>query len=127
MSDRTPQPDPRYLEPYREAVRAHGPRFEALLWRSETYPSTRCQVLAQAVRPKGRVVADLGAGRGDLLAYLNETQQSPLNYVGIEGISELAISAKERFPESAWIVADFVRDATLFERAALQRLAQHAR
>ena len=116
MADQPPQPDPRYLEPYREAVRAHGPRFEALLWRNETYQYTRFQVLAEAVRPKGRVVADLGAGRGDLLAYLNEMQQPPRTYVGVEGISELAESAKQRFPNSTWVIADFVRDATLFER-----------
>lgn len=110
------QPDPRYLEPYREAVRAHGPGFEALLWRSEAYQLKRFEVLAQVGRPKGTVLADLGAGRGDLLAYLRTIDQAPSRYVGVEGISELVEPARVRFPEAAWVITDFVRDTGLFER-----------
>ncbi len=110
------QPDPRYLEPYREAVRAHGPGFEALLWRSQEYQVKRFEVLAEVSRPKGRVLADLGAGRGDLLEYLRAVDQAPSKYIGVEGISELVEPAQKRFPESQWVVADFVSDRSLFER-----------
>ncbi|MEQ8843339.1 MAG: hypothetical protein RIB58_00680 [Phycisphaerales bacterium] len=116
MSEAPRQPDPRYLEPYREAVRLHGASFEALLWRNESYQKTRFEVLAQVARPKGRNVADLGAGQGDLLDYLRETDQAPQKYIGVEGISELAESGERRHPESVWVVADFVRDSSLFER-----------
>lgn len=110
------QPDPRYLEPYREAVRAHGPGFEALLWRSQEYQVKRFEIITEASRPKGRVLADLGAGRGDLLEYLQAVDQVPSRYVGVEGISELVEPARKRFPDSSWVIADFVSDKTLFER-----------
>ncbi|MEQ9096048.1 MAG: hypothetical protein RIE32_07270 [Phycisphaerales bacterium] len=116
MPSNTDQPDPRYLEPYREAVRAHGPGFEALLWRSQEYQVTRFKVLAEVCRPKGAVLADMGAGRGDLLEFLQAANQTPRTYVGVEGISELVEPARARFPGSAWEIADFVRDAGLFER-----------
>lgn len=110
------QPDPRYLEPYREAVRAHGPGFEALLWRSQEYQVKRFQILAEACRPTGRVLADLGAGRGDLLEYLQAVDQAPSGYVGVEGISELVEPAQKRFSDSSWVIADFVSDKGLFDR-----------
>ena len=110
------QPDPGYLEPYREAVHSFGPGFEALLWRNAAYQRTRFEVLAEVTRPKGRIVADVGAGLGDLFTYMNETDQAPLKYIGVEGIGELAESAKQKLPETTWLVADFVRDTKLFER-----------
>lgn len=110
------KPDPRYLEPYREAVRMHGPGFEALLWRSQEFQVKRFEVLAEVTRPKGRIMADLGAGRGDLLEYLKATDQTPLRYIGVEGIEELVEPARKRLPESQWIIADFVKDRDLFER-----------
>lgn len=116
MASNADQPDPRYLEPYREAVRTHGPGFEALLWRSQEYQVTRFKVLAEVCRPKGAVLADMGAGRGDLLGFLRAAEQEPKLYVGVEGISELVESVRERFPGSRWETADFVRDAGLFAR-----------
>jgi len=116
MTRETSQPDPRYLEPYREAVRAHGPGFEALLWRSQEYQVKRFEVLAEVCRPKGRVLADMGAGRGDLLEYLRVVDQEPSTYVGVEGISELVEPAQKRFPDSQWVIADFVSDKGLFDR-----------
>jgi phospholipid N-methyltransferase len=116
MKTDPPKPDPRYLEPYREAVRNHGPGFEALLWRSQEYQVKRFEVLAQVSRPKGKPIADMGAGRGDLLEYLRAVDQAPSKYVGVEGIFELVEPAQKRFPESPWLTADFVSDKTLFER-----------
>ena len=110
------KPDPQYLEPYREAVRSFGPGFEALLWRNQSYQRKRFEILAEITRPEGRVVADLGAGLGDMLAYLNESDQAPLQYIGVDGVAELIEQAKARFPESMWLIADFVRDRSLFDR-----------
>lgn len=114
MTTEPGQSDPRYLEPYREAVRMHGPGFEALLWRSHEFQRRRFEVLAEVARPKGRVLADLGAGRGDLLEYLKGIDQAPLRYVGVEGIGELVEPAQKRLPESQWVVTDFVKDRELF-------------
>ena len=116
MPKDAPKPDPQYLEPYREAVRSFGPGFEALLWRNQSYQVKRFEILAEIVRPKGRIVADLGAGLGDMLTYLTESDQAPLKYIGVEGIAELAEQAKTRFPESTWLTADFVGDRELFHR-----------
>ncbi|MFI4883068.1 MAG: class I SAM-dependent methyltransferase [Phycisphaerales bacterium JB064] len=116
MTTEPGQSDPRYLEPYREAVRMHGPGFEALLWRSHEYQRKRFEILAEVTRPKGRVVADLGAGRGDMLEYLKSIDQAPLRYIGVEGISELVEPAQKKLPESQWVVADFVKDRELFVR-----------
>jgi hypothetical protein len=116
MTTDPPKPDPRYLEPYREAVRMHGPGFEALLWRSEAYQRARFEVLAEVARPKGSVLADMGAGRGDLLDYLNAVGQAPARYVGVEGISELVEPARQRLAGSHWLIADFVSDKALFDR-----------
>lgn len=116
MSHPQSEPDPRYLAPYREAVRQHGPSFEALLWRSEAYQRMRFQVLMQATQPKGKALADLGAGMGGLLGYLVEQDRTPARYVGVEGLIELVEPARVAYPQAHWVVADFVRDAGLFER-----------
>lgn len=116
MATDSGQPDPRYLEPYREAVRTHGASFEALLWRSQEYQVKRFEVLANVCQPKGRVLADLGAGRGDLLEYLRAVDQTPSKYVGVEGIGELVQPARKRFPDTQWLIADFVSDKSLFDR-----------
>lgn len=112
------EPDPRYLAPYREAVRRHGPSFEALLWRSEAYQRARFEVLMQATRPKGKALADLGAGMGGLLGFLMERDQEPARYVGVEGVQELVEPARAKYPQAQWVVADFVRDTGLFDRLA---------
>lgn len=116
MSHPQGEPDPRYLAPYREAVRQHGPSFEALLWRSEAYQRVRFDVLMQATKPKGKALADLGAGMGGLLGYLIERDETPARYVGVEGLAELVEPARVQYPQAQWVVADFVRDAGLFER-----------
>ncbi len=116
MPKNTPKQDPQYLEPYREAVRSFGPGFEALLWRNQSFQVKRFEILAEVSKPKGRVVADLGAGLGDMLTYLNESDQAPKQYIGVEGITELAEQAQARFTESVWLTADFVGDRSLFAR-----------
>ncbi|MEO1008589.1 MAG: class I SAM-dependent methyltransferase [Planctomycetota bacterium] len=110
--------DPGYLEPYREAVRRHGPSFEALLWRNEEFQHARFAVLAEVARPGGRVVADLGCGRGDMLPALESSGHAPARYVGVEGIEELLAACRERYAKhetARWLAGDFVRDRTLFE------------
>ena len=55
--------DAGYLEPYREAVRDHGPRFEALLWKNAEAQVARFRAAAEMVDLTGKVVADLGLRR----------------------------------------------------------------
>ena len=43
--------------------------------------------------PTGKRLLDAGCGRADYLAYLIETGIFPANYVGIEGVDDLAAAA----------------------------------
>jgi len=105
-----------YLQPYQEAVRRHGPSFDALLWRNRDYQALRFRVLADATAPAGKRVADMGAGRGDLLDYLERAGRAPAAFVGVEGIAELLDDARRRHPAAHWLAADFVARRDLFER-----------
>lgn len=109
------------LAPYREAVAGGGPTFESLLWRNKDFQTTRFRVLTGLCGVGGRVVADLGCGRADLLALWRHEGAGERGYVGVEGVAELAAFCRERLERegfaSAWIEeADFAADRRLFDR-----------
>ncbi|MFG0307178.1 MAG: class I SAM-dependent methyltransferase [Phycisphaerales bacterium JB040] len=110
-----------YLDPYREAVSQVGARFEALLWKSAEAQAARFAAISQMCDPTGRVIADLGCGRADYASWMHGTGLEYGRYVGVEGVPELADSARERIgqesiPECEVQVADFVADEGLFAR-----------
>lgn len=110
-----------YLEPYRRAVREFGPGFESLLWNSEESQRARFGALAASVELADRTIADLGAGTGDLLAWLHGQGRAMRGYVAVEGVAELAERIRgrideEELPPSEVVEADFARDEHLFER-----------
>lgn len=106
--------EPEYLRPYRDAVDTLGVGFDALLWKSPEAQRKRFDVARRMVRLRGRVVADLGCGRGDFLVHLREADHTPSLYVGVEGIAELADDARTRLGDGTDIIeADFVADAHL--------------
>lgn len=114
-----PDAESPYLEPYREAVDAHGTGFEALLWRNREFQRTRFATMAQMASPSGRVLADLGCGRADLLAWLNDEGLDYDAYVGVEGIDELvrfcrARSIDEKLPGATFLHLDFAADPDVF-------------
>lgn len=120
MSTQEPTSDRPYLEPYEKATREMGAGFESQLWMSKDAQRTRFEVLAQVGRFKGRVVADLGCGVGDLPIFLHEhvRDQFPLSYIGIEGVEAMAVFARERIVESGvrnaiFDIGDFVADKSL--------------
>jgi len=109
-----------YLEPYEKATREMGAGFESQLWMSKDAQRTRFEVLTQVARFKGRVVADLGCGVGDLPLFLHEhaSDQFPKSYIGIEGVEAMAEHARSRIAEAGvdrtlFDVADFVADDSL--------------
>ncbi len=65
----------------------------------------RFEILAQASRPKGKVLADLGAGRGACSSTSQAVDQVPSKYVGVEGISEWS-NPHRNVPDSSWVTAD---------------------
>ncbi|MEZ6235010.1 MAG: class I SAM-dependent methyltransferase [Phycisphaerales bacterium] len=142
------QPDASYLRPYRDAVEAAGPVFEALLWHSRAYQQVRFKVMTDAIRGviaaghasrrpalDGRVVVDLGCGRGDYAAYLASEGIQIARYIGVEAVPELAVAARKTVAglrgqdaesdaeadealDATIIEADFAADPVLIERLA---------
>lgn len=115
----------KYLRPYRDAVRDFGTGFEALLWNSERMQRRRFEVFAEAIDLRGRTIADMGAGRADLLAFLVERGVSCRAYLGVEGVEQLrefcVARAKEHASEALWggalfPLADFVEEELIFQR-----------
>ena len=109
------------LDPYREAVEREGPTFDALLWRSPEYQRRRFEVIAQSLDLTGRVVADIGCGRADLLAFLHSLGVEYGGYVGVDGLIEMVEHSRTRagrdhLEEARFIHADFATDEQLFER-----------
>ena len=88
MPDRPTGSD--YLDPYREAVRDAGPRFESLLWKSPEAQQLRFDVIIDVCDLHGRVVVDLGAGLGDLAVRMHGRGIEYGRYIGVEGVPELA-------------------------------------
>ena len=114
--------DSGYLDPYRDAVRDLGASFGSLLWKNPEAQRTRFDVIIDACRLRGRVVADLGAGLGDLALRMHERNIEYGRYLAVEGVDELANAARERLasvPECVVVEGDFVADERLF--AALVR------
>lgn len=122
-------PPPDYLEPYREAVRDGGARFESLLWKSPAAQRRRFDVLIRSCRLRGRVIADLGSGLGDLALRMHERGVEYGRYLGVEGVGELASVSRTRLAGAGvaeWSVleADFVADAGLFARLVREHRAE---
>jgi len=111
--------DSKYLDPYRDAVRDGGPRFESLLWKNPDAQRLRFDVMIEVCDLHGRAIADLGAGLGDLALRMHERGVEYGRYIGVEGVPELADEGEKKLagvPECAWRTGDFVADAGLFKR-----------
>ena len=97
---------PAYLRPYSRAAHEYGAGFRALLWASRHTQELRFDAMLRLSDPKGLRVLDLGCGCGDLLDYLRSREASPSQYVGIEGVAELAEIASRRHAHI--VCADFI-------------------
>ena len=111
---------PEYLRPYEEAVEAHGPRFEALLWNRPETQLVRFEALVSMLELEGRTVADLGCGRADLAAFLRDRAVAYARYLGVEGVHELceacrARAQRESLPNCVFHERDFVADERAFD------------
>jgi SAM-dependent methyltransferase len=116
-------PGPAYLRPYARAARVHGRGFGTLLWQSAEGQAARFAVIAEFVDPARHVIADLGCGRADLLAFLVDSGRPPRGYIGVDGIPEMTAAAdafiRDRaIPYASALPADFVADPGIFETLA---------
>lgn len=110
-----------YLDPYRKAVAGFGASFEALLWNSREAQRARFAAIIDTVDPAGRIIADMGCGRADLLAMMAREAIPYAGYVGVEAIDELLEFSRQRagqehFEEAEFIAGDFASDPGLFDR-----------
>ncbi len=106
---------PDYLAPYHEAVREHGPTFRATLWTSAEKQVERFRVISGMHDLSGKRILDVGAGLGDLAAYLIKRRVRYAQYLGIEGVPEMAEEAgRRRLKRAAFRCADFVNDPGVF-------------
>jgi len=110
--------DSAYLDPYRKAVAEMGAGFEAQLWLSKDAQRTRFKVIAESLGPNPGVIADLGCGQGDLLVHLNDVDQLPRHFIGVEGVAEMTEHAQERIDDlgikhAIFQTHDFVADTAL--------------
>ncbi len=117
-----------YLEPYRRAVERLGPRFEALLWNSPATQAARFAAMADSIELHGRVIADLGCGRADLLSWLHTEGIQYGRYIGVDAIDELLDASRTRaadevLPEAVFVHADFVSEPDLFKRLTVEEQA----
>ena len=108
-----------YLDPYRKAVEAFGPSFEATLWNSREWQTARFEVMRRMIHFEGRTVIDAGAGQGDLAAFLVEHNIEYARYIALEAMPEMSASGRARnLPRAEFHELDFVADETAFSRFA---------
>lgn len=100
-----------YLEPYHDAVRRHGAGFRALLWASPDTQAARFDAMSRLFSFRKLRILDAGCGRADLLDWLIARDDPPAEYIGLEGVPELAAIARGKPNHTATIIeADFVRE-----------------
>jgi SAM-dependent methyltransferase len=116
--------EPAYLAPYANAVKVHGGRFEAMLWRSEAMQRRRFEVLVEisglAARARAGPIrlVDAGCGRGDLATHLAAAGIGIGEGIGIEAMEPLRRAASRR-GHAGW---RFVGGDFLADRMGLQQL-----
>ncbi len=129
-----------YLKPYKEAVESGGTGFESLLWKNRQYQQTRFRVICEVASAglnaheqpadlsvlSGRVIADMGAGRADMLRWLVDHKVEYGRFIAVEGVPELAQFCRQRLAdeklgEAEVIEADFAAKADLFESLVRSR------
>lgn len=109
----TASEDTSYLDPYRSAIRRHGPGFAATLWGSREAQILRFDVMIDLAHSgggfEGCTIVDAGCGNGDFAARLLERKVPFKQFVGIDAIGEMITQADERKLERcSFIEADFV-------------------
>jgi SAM-dependent methyltransferase len=104
--------DKAYLQPYRQAIAAHGPGFEATLWNSPEAQVLRFDVMIDLADFAGRAALDVGCGQGDFAARLLGRRVPFARYVGVDALPELVEAARRRGLERCeFVCRDAVADA----------------
>ena len=112
-----PKIDPQYF--YLAALKKYGIDAKALCWNTKEHQYTRFEVLRRALPKdiKNLVVADAGCGLGDFWIFLQEREETPLRYIGIESLEPFAQIAKKRTKQEILyldILTDTLPDADFY-------------
>lgn len=97
------------LHYHRHRIAEYGTGTRALGWRGEESQRKRFEVIAAAADFNGATVLDVGCGRGDLKAFLDERFQG-VHYLGVDQMPEFIADARTRYagcPRTALYCADF--------------------
>lgn len=110
--------DASYLDPYRSALRRHGPGFEATLWGSKDTQVLRFDVMIDMAGFDQCTIVDAGCATGDFAARLIERHVPFERYVGIDALPELIDKARQRGLERCTFrVGDLVHDTAAIAEA----------
>lgn len=88
--------DPRYLEPYRDAIARRGAAFEALLYHNRDTQQRRFEALAKVAPLAGRSIVDVGCGHADLPVWLERHGVACAGYRGLDAFPEFVDKAREQ-------------------------------
>lgn len=103
--------DTSYLDPYRQALRQHGPGFEATLWASRSAQQLRFDVMIDLAGFEDCIIVDAGCGPGDFAVHLLERKVRFRKYIGIDALPEMIELAKKRaLDRCEFHAADLVHD-----------------
>lgn len=97
------------LHYHRHRIAEFGAGPRALGWRGEPSQHKRFEVIAAAADFSGATVLDVGCGRGDLKAYLDDRFDG-VRYLGVDQMPEFIEEARQRYaqcPRTALYCADF--------------------
>lgn len=101
--------DTSYLDPYRSAIRRHGPGFEATLWASRAAQRVRFDVMIELAGFEQCTIVDAGCGTGDFAARLIERGVGFRRFIGIDALEQMIAEAGSRgLARCEFIAADFV-------------------
>lgn len=90
----------------------HGATAHAVQWSSSETQKNRFRVLSEMIGPRESVV-DVGAGLGDLLAFLREERAHVGRYTGLDLVPEFVAHARVRYasdPHALFSVANVFED-----------------
>jgi len=99
-----------YLQPYLDAVHAHGAGFRATLWGSEAAQHVRFDVMLEMAAFEATSVVDVGCGDGALALHCAARGVTLRAYTGLDAVAEMIERAAARAPRwCTFVTADVLR------------------
>jgi SAM-dependent methyltransferase len=94
---------------YEPRIASGRANYVVLDWASPASQEARFQVLADGVDLRGKSVLDVGAGLGDLWAFLRR-RNVPVQYTGVDILEKMVLEARRQHPQARFEHADVFKD-----------------